>query len=312
MDHRRPITFACVVLASGLASGCANVLGELDGLPLQVGLDQTLVADAIAKAARVGWEIAGTLVVLLGLHCWYRASHGDPWISLLKEYLSGTVVAIALLESMKAGSGPVDWILRAGLYLGETFAPGDHTLAAVEKVIARYGGIVLDVVQKGTPVPVPTYYRFVEAWQYHLSFPLIAAAIAANASGIFLMRLILHVAFVWLVAFYRMIGPLAAPFVILPQTRYVFTGWLKTFISIALWPWLFALAERLALAIPYSTWIGTELYTGEVVSGLRVILQGQLMFFALNVMFFFVYLGIPVAAHLLVSGAGRPFRGAIR
>ncbi|HWX23495.1 MAG TPA: hypothetical protein VN083_00570, partial [Vicinamibacteria bacterium] len=136
--------------------------------------------------------------------------------------------------------------------------------------------------------------------------------IAANTAGIFLMRLILHVAFVWLVAFYRMVGPLAVPFVILPQTRHVFLGWLRTFVSIALWPWLFALAERLALAIPYSTWIGTDLYKGDLVSGINVIIQGQLMFLALNVVFFFVYLGIPIAAHLLVSGAGRPFRGAIR
>ena len=45
----------------------------------------------------------------------------------------------------------------------------------------------------------------------------------------------------------------------------------------------------------------------------RWFLLGLCVFFlAINVVFFFVYLGIPVAAHLLVSGAGRPFRGAVR
>ena len=176
----------------------------------------------------------------------------------------------------------------------------------------RYGQIVLAIVQAPAGSLSQAPYRFIEAWQYYMSFPVVAAAIALNATGIFLMRLILNVAFVWLVAFYKMIGPLVVPFVILPQTRSIFFGWFRTFASIALWPWLFALAERLSVAIPYSTWIGTDLYTGDLVSGINVIVQGQIMFLAINVVFFFVYLGIPIAAHLLVSGAGRPFRGAIR
>jgi hypothetical protein len=308
----KPRHLAALVLAAAATSGCTNVLGELDGLPLRVGLEQGLVTEAVAKAVAVGWKLASALVVLLGFHCWYRATHGDAWISLLKDYLGGIVVCVFFLASMQGGGGPVDWIQQAGLYLGDQFAPGNHALEAVSQIVARYGGIVLDVVQKPAGSSAQTAFRFVEAWQYYMSFPLVAIAIAANTAGIFLMRLILHVAFVWLVAFYRMVGPLAVPFVILPQTRHVFLGWLRTFVSIALWPWLFALAERLALAIPYSTWIGTDLYKGDLVSGINVIIQGQLMFLALNVVFFFVYLGIPIAAHLLVSGAGRPFRGAIR
>lgn len=112
-------------------------------------------------------------------------------------------------------------------------------------------------------------------------------------------------------AFYQMVGPLVVPFVILPQTRHVFIGWLRTFIALSLWPSLFALAERLAVAVPYSTWIGTDGYTGGLISGIEVIMLGQFMFLVLNVVFFFVYLGIPVAAHLLVSGAARPFRGVL-
>ena len=91
----------------------------------------------------------------------------------------------------------------------------------------------------------------------------------------------------------------------------VFVGWLQVLISIALWPWLFAIAERLAVAIPYATWIGTDRYDGSLVNGISVIVQGQLMFVALNVLFFFAYLGIPAAAYLLVSGSGRAFRGVL-
>jgi hypothetical protein len=300
------------VALSVLGTGCTAVLGELDGLPLQTGLQQAPVTSAVQQAVALGFELASAFVVLLGFHCWYRAQHGDPWISLLKDYLGGTVVCIVLLETMRSGTGPVDWILKAGLALGETFSPGPHALDVLNQVVNRYGQIVLNVVQNPAAALPSAPYRFVEAWQYYMSFPLVAAAVAANATGIFVMRLILHVAFVWLVAFYRMMGPLAVPFVILPQTRHVFVGWLRTLVSISLWPWLFALAERLAVAIPYSTWIGTDTYAGDLVSGINVIVQGQLMFLALNVVFFFVYLGLPVAAHLLVSGAGRPFRGGWR
>jgi len=48
-----------------------------------------------------------------------------------------------------------------------------------------------------------------------------------------------------------------------------------------------------------------------LVSGVEAIMQGQFMFVVLNLVFFFVYLGIPVAAHLLVSGAGRAFRAVL-
>ena len=44
--------------------------------------------------------------------------------------------------------------------------------------------------------------------------------------------------------------------VILLQTRGVFVGWLKTYVSVALWPMFFAFAERLALAIPWSARLG--------------------------------------------------------
>jgi hypothetical protein len=96
--------------------------------------------------------------------------------------------------------------------------------------------------------------------------------------------------------------------VILPQTRSVFLGWLKTYISVALWPMFFAFAERLALAIPWSAWMGQ--FDGAVSSWQMATnwLQGELMLVIFNVTFFFVYLSIPIASYLIVSGASRPFR----
>ena len=88
----------------------------------------------------------------------------------------------------------------------------------------------------------------------------------------------------------------------------MFLGWLKTYISVGLWPMFFAFAERLALAIPWSAWIGGA---GDVADGWEMAtawFQGELMLVIFNITFFFVYLSIPVASYLLVSGASRPVR----
>ena len=67
-----------------------------------------------------------------------------------------------------------------------------------------------------------------------------------NAIAIYLMKMVMQVSYAWLISFYWMLTPLVAPMVILPQTRSVFLGWLKTYVSVALWPMFFAFAERLA------------------------------------------------------------------
>ena len=75
-----------------LSTGCTDILGRMEGLPLRVGLDQALIKDGIRISAELGWTLAGCLVVLLGLHFWYKAMHGEPWLGLLKEYLGGILI----------------------------------------------------------------------------------------------------------------------------------------------------------------------------------------------------------------------------
>src|SRR5262249_52004637 len=105
-----------------------------------------------------------------------------------------------------------------------------------------------------------------------------------------------------------MAAPIAAPMVILPQTRGVFLGWLKTYVSVALWPMFFAFAERLALAIPWSVWMNAGQGEKDAWSIATSIAQGQIMLLIFNITFFFVYLSIPIASRLMVCGASRPFR----
>src|SRR5262245_11952069 len=255
-DVMRSRVFLVLALAVA-AAGCTDVLGRMEGLPLKTGLDQALIKEGIAKSAALGWKLAGALVVLLGFHCWYKAMHGEPWLGLLREYLGGVAVCVILLTSLQSGQGPVSWILDAGLYLGEQFRPGAHASTVLQTVMSKYAGILNDVVRQ-PPTLGEAAFRYIEAWQYFMSLPAFAGIVALNTGAIFAMRLIVQAAFVWLVAFYQMIAPLVVPFVTPPQTRHIFVGWLRTFAGLALWPWLFALAERLAVAVPYSTWIGTD------------------------------------------------------
>src|SRR5262245_35554593 len=127
----KPRLLAVLALAL-LSAGCTDILGRMEGLPLRVGLDQALVKDGIRTSAELGWKLAGSLVVLLGLHCWYKAMHGEPWLGLLKEYLGGIVVCGVLLTSLQTGHGPIQWILDAGLYLGEHFRPGMHASNVIQ------------------------------------------------------------------------------------------------------------------------------------------------------------------------------------
>ena len=123
-----------------------------------------------------------------------------------------------------------------------------------------------------------------------------------------IMKMVMQVSYAWLISFYWMLTPIVAPMVILPQTRGVFVGWLKTYVSVALWPMFFAFTERLALAIPWTVWMHSSQGAQGTLDIATSIAQGQIMLLVFNITFFFVYLSIPIASHLIVSGASRPFR----
>ena len=75
-----------------------------------------------------------------------------------------------------------------------------------------------------------------------------------------------------------------------------------------MWPMFFAFAERLALAIPWSAWLGAVDGVTDPWAMTMFFLQGEIMLVIFNITFFFVYLSIPIASYLIVSGASRPFR----
>jgi hypothetical protein len=300
---------ALVVLAAVLSAGCtADVLGRMKGFDVtQIILSQPVV-EAVVKARDIGRVLASIEALLLAFVCWYRIHAGAAWVTVAKEWFAGIFVCAYVLTTAGTPAGLERWLWDVGVYLGRQFAPGQGFLMEnFDKAVGQHGAIML-ALQKIIPTLSEDARRLVEAIAWQFSSPYVAGLVGLNAIAIYLMKMVMQVSYAWLISFYWMLTPMVAPMVILPQTRGVFIGWLKTYLSVALWPMFFAFAERLAIAIPWSAWLGE--FDGAVSSWDMATswFQGEFMLLIFNITFFFVYLSIPVASYLIVSGASRPFK----
>jgi hypothetical protein len=300
---------ALVVLAAVLSAGCtADVLGRMKGFDVtQIILSQPVV-EAVLKARDIGRVLASVEALLLAFVCWYRIHAGAAWVTVAKEWFAGIFVCAYVLTTAGTPAGLERWLWDVGVYLGRQFAPGQGFLMEnFDKAVGQHGAIIL-ALQKIIPTLSEDARRLVEAIAWQFSSPYVAGLVGLNAIAIYLMKMVMQVSYAWLISFYWMLTPMVAPMVILPQTRGVFVGWLKTYASVALWPMFFAFAERLAIAIPWSAWLGE--FDGAVSSWDMATswFQGEFMLLIFNITFFFVYLSIPVASYLIVSGASRPFK----
>ena len=301
--------FAVVGLAV-LCTGCtAEVLGRMKGFDVMMIIQSAPVLEAVNKGRGIGRTLAGIEAVILAFVCWYRVHTGTPWVSVVKDWFLGILVCAFILATVGTAAGVEKWIWNVGVYLGELFTPAKGFLMEnFDKAVGAHASNILEL-QNGAPNMKTDESRAIEAIAWQFSSPYVAGFVGLNAIAIHLMKMIMQVSYAWLISFYWMLTPLVAPMVILPQTRGVFVGWLKTYISVALWPMFFAFAERLALAIPWSAWIGATEGTSWPSWGFAAnVVQSELMLVIFNVTFFFVYLSIPVASYMVVSGASRPFR----
>ena len=300
---------ALLVVAAAVLTGCtADVLGRMRGFDVnQIILSQPIV-EAVLRARDIGRVLAGIETLLLAFVCWYRIHAGAAWITVAKDWFAGIFVCAYVLTAAGTPAGLERWIWDVGVYLGRQFNPGQGFLMEnFDKAVGHHGEVML-WMQKIVPGLGEEERRLVEAIAWQFSSPFVAGFVGLNAIAIYLMKMVMQVSYAWLISFYWMLTPMVAPMVILPQTRGVFLGWLKTYVAVALWPLFFAFAERLALAIPWSAWLGE--FDGAVTSWDMATswFQGEFMLLIFNITFFFVYLSIPVASYLIVSGASRPFR----
>ncbi len=300
---------ALLVGAAVLTVGCtADVLGRMRGFDVYQIIVSQPVVEAVLRARDIGRILAGIEALLLAFVCWYRIHAGAPWITVTKDWFFGIFVCAYVLTTAGTAAGLERWLWEVGVYLGRQFTPGQGFLMEnFDRAVGRHGELML-FLQRIVPTLGDDERRLVEAVAWQFSSPYVAGLVGLNAIGIYIMKMVMQVSYAWLISFYWMLTPMVAPMVILPQTRGVFVGWLKTYVAIVLWPMFFAFAERLALAIPWSAWLGE--FDGAVSSWDMATswFQGEFMLLIFNITFFFVYLSIPVASYLIVSGASRPFR----
>ena len=306
MSRRLGVVLTLAVLSTGCT---ADVLGRMKGFDVVQIILSDPVREAVDKAKNVGRVLASIEALLLAFVCWYRIHAGAAWLSVVKDWFVGILVCAFVLTSVGTTAGLEQWIWSAGIYLGELFNPAKGFLMEnFDKAVGQHAQQIIDITSGAVPNMRAEDSRAFEAIAWQFSNPFTAGLVGANAVGIYLMKMIMQVTYAWLISFYWMLTPLIAPMVILPQTRSVFLGWLRTYISIALWPLFFAFSERLALAIPWSAWIGAADGAADIWAVIANVLQGEMMLLIFNITFFFVYLSIPLASYLIVSGASRPFR----
>jgi hypothetical protein len=297
------------LLLALLSTACtSDILGRMKGFDVLQIIRSAPVAEAVQKGKEIGRVLAGIEALVLAFVCWYRIHAGGHWLSITKDWFLGILACAFVLTSAGTSAGLEQWIWRVGVYLGQQFNPTEGFLMEnFNQAVGRHSAVILHL-QGLAPNLDPDTQRMVEAFAWQFSSPSVAGLVGANAIAIYLMKMVMQVSYAWLISFYWMLTPLVAPMVILPQTRSIFLGWLKTYFSVALWPMFFAFAERLALAIPWSAWLGE--FDGAMSPWEMATrwFQGELMLLIFNVTFVFVYLSIPLASYLIVSGASRPFR----
>lgn len=300
---------AVVVVLALLSTGCtAEVLGRMRGFDVLQIIRSQPVMEAVGKGRSVGLVLAGIETLILAFVSWYRIHAGSAWLAVTKDWFLGILLCAYILSTVGTSAGLERWIWDVGVYLGEQFSPSKGFLMEnFDKAVGQQGELILGI-QKIAPLLGEDERRIVEAVAWQFSSPQVAALVGLNAIAIYLMKMVMQVSYAWLVSFYWMLTPIVAPMAILPQTRNVFLGWLKTHVSVAMWPMLFAFSERLALAIPWSAWLGALDGVTDPWMMTTNFLQGEIMLLIFNVTFFFVYLSIPIASYLIVSGASRPFR----
>lgn len=313
----RILALAIAVLA---CSGCIapEALGRMKGVGAEQMLAAPSVREAVAKGRTIGSGLAGSLTVLLGFVCWRKATEGESWVRLIQGYLGPTVACAYVIGFIGNETLGIDqWMLKGGLELGREFEPPSPFRHWADGV--RLVGTSIQRLQQAVASgdlsagPQSDEDLAAEAVAVHYASPIGAGWLFWNGVGVWAMALILQLAHAWLIAFYWILTPIVAPTIILPSTRGIFVGWLKAYGSLCLWPALFAIMERVGDALPWATFFANAQVGGQgsLTELVKSVTQGAAMMTIGNILFFFAYLSVPVAAYGLVNAVGRPFRGAI-
>lgn len=314
----RRVRLGLVVCVPGfLSTGCISqqTLGRLNGVRFEEVLDRPEITDLVAKGVSVGETLLGALVILLAFHCAWNAWEGRPWTGLIKEWLLWVGLVLYLMASLSSGAhGPLRWIFESGQYLGQLLAPQGGYWAANRD--AAVGKMTKFLVAAQAPTSLPPdaaadgAAAVLDGFAMVTLQPVAVVLIIVNGILLYLVKMVMQASYVFLLVFYWSLTPLVLPLAVLPQTRNIFLAWLRSYIGVALWPVFLAITERLAVAIPWSTWMGVDdlIRGGDPLNGLMSWGQGEIMLFVLNLAFLAVYLSIPIVSHRIVTGVAQHVR----
>jgi hypothetical protein len=298
------------------------LIGQLTGAKVDEALSAQTVSDGIEGFRSAAAALEGTLFVVLTLGTALSIGLGS---SPLSRSLAGWGIGAALSGVVIATIGrqewySIDYVLRQLGFWIAGFVKFDQDpllgYTAIGKAVTASVSalrVALSEMTNGPGTGGPTLSKAdtiaTAVGTFYLS-PVGANVLWWNCVCCLFLRWVLHAAYLCLICFYTMLGPLAGVSLILPSTRRIFFGYCKLYLSLALWPALFIAMERIIAAIPsilfgsiYTESVSASPYTLAV-----TVTQGTLVIALMNVLFFFLYLGVPVAATGFVLGSGRPFR----
>jgi hypothetical protein len=310
----------------GLAStGCfpTEVLrtpgfGNLPGLDGEKVLESASVSGGLEACRVAALAAAGTLlVVVAGMTAggiWFG------WFTSVLKTTSGWLLWSGLAVITIGAFGREEWyapdyvIRHAGQTLGRAVNPTQDVARPYVEVVASTARATEQlrtlVSQAGTDPNWMDKAGVVVGIAFLTSNPIGAWLLYINSTAVLMMKMLLQASYAFLIAFYTMMGPLVAVCLIVPPWRRVFWAYLRVYLSIALWPAAWGLCER-ALDGVTEGWFGSmqgAWRSGDMMVVAQSVGVGATMTFIANCLFFFVYLGVPIATTMLVNSAGKSFR----
>jgi hypothetical protein len=320
-----------LLLAAGASEGCAlsDLQRHIPAAPLETFVRHELMVALTNHAVGAAQALAAVLAIVLGFVCWYEATEGASWAKLARTYVMGMAGCAFVLGSWSSSVGVPATVRWLGLWAEravfdtnwqadapgpwkEYFRVGGRVSSLALRLFALQGGAAGGGDLTSPDSPEASYTAAIAHW---VDSAFGAVFLQINSVFAFVLGILVRDVQAWLVGFYTLVGPFCVPALMLPTTRGIFWGWLRAYGSVCLWSLLLRVNEAFALV-----WLDVfrsvvpafgDNAPGGAVAIAVALESGAMGLLVLNLLISLGYLAVPVAAHLLINAAGRPFRGAL-
>jgi hypothetical protein len=303
-----------------LSTTCAaDPFGEINGIDFTDVLRSGAIQTAMAAGIETGKSIVKCIVPLWLIVCWARAMKGESWLNYASGGVIGLMVCSWVLTTSDAATfakrdGACDLpaasiqglVYQSGQCMASMYGQGSQTPDEHDALVKDLGRVAAQMLAGPAATPA------MAGANVYLGNGLTVGLVVANALALDVIRLTMQVSFVFLIVFYSAMAPIVAPFVILSQTRDVFLGWLRSFISVALWPFFMGLLEVVRRGIPWESWAKVAVHASSgITDSAAYWMRGQFLLVIANFTFFALYLTIPIISSRIVNGANTAIKAGI-